>query len=284
MVWGDQLLRRETDYCHELMGQLSDGWARPIVDRCGPRAQWMYETKPTLFELRYAAALARAGVEARYEAPGGLEGTTVDFLFTSSGVNWLVELVAVLTSDAVKKATIGDGMVFGAVLSSDAEDQRQSMAGELILLQQKIGEKVFDGTRPVKFGTPSPGAVHVILVDVRGIGVAGTDCWDYRQALFGAPGMPSPMVHTWRHSSGLRQPMVGLFEKSNTRQRAAGYVRERVHFIGFCWDEEYEDGSLPTNSAYFANPQLLGQTDAREFFRTRYPLTPSDACTKAGAV
>lgn len=284
MVWGERLVLEEVNFCSNLIQQFSEeAWLQPIIRSCGDPSTWVYDVKPRLFELRYGAALADRGVKPEYEVPGGVHETTIDFRFVSGGITWLVELVSILTSDAVKDATIADGPLFGAVLDSHGPDERQSMAGEIILLQQKIGEKVFDGTKAIKFSLPERGTVHVILADVRGVGVAGTDCWDYHQAVYGADNVPAPYIHWWGQQQD-RKPVVGLLQPGNQRQRAARILQERIHFIGFCWDEQYRSGSLASNSVYFPNYHLLTTDDARAVIRKAYPLVPGPACELEGAV
>jgi hypothetical protein len=62
------------------------------------------EHDDTLFELRYAHDLARADVAPVYEYPTGVGDSKVDFKLPGK-VPWLVELVSIRESDAMKAAT-----------------------------------------------------------------------------------------------------------------------------------------------------------------------------------
>lgn len=153
-MWGEILTSSEVDYCRAVYDELSTVlWVAPLLSRL-EQEPWNYQTKPLLFELRVAAEIYRAGLSAHYEYPTGIGSSSVDFRFEHDGHEWLVELVSILVSDAVKAASWENGLMFGASLSSDAADPRQSPSGELIVAQQKIGEKVWDGETWVKFPEP----------------------------------------------------------------------------------------------------------------------------------
>ena len=167
-MFGEILTTSEVDYCRAACDELRGvPWVAPLLARLDGE-RWNYQTKPLLFELRVAAEIHRAGLTARYEYPTGIGSSSVDFQFEHEGHEWLVELVSILVSDAVKAATWDDGVRFGTTLSPDAADPRQSPGAELILAQQKIGEKVWDGDTWVKFPAPTPARYHLILADMRG--------------------------------------------------------------------------------------------------------------------
>lgn len=275
-MWGEILTGREVEFCSLLLQQLSNiDWARPLLARVGSPDKWSYERKPLLFELRFAGDLNAARLFATYEYSAGVGSSTVDFRFEAGGFEWLVELVTILTSEAVKGASWEEGLFFGAQLRTDAADRRQSIEGELLLAQQKIGEKVHIHSSPTKFPEPRPGTYHLILVDMRGFGITGGDMWDYRQIAYGPAGLPQDMpylVHSWTDHAGSRRPILGLFDQSNTYQRAAQVVQERVHFIGFCNDESYELNGIRDNTLFLPNPHLFTDDEAARAVYEMYPL------------
>jgi hypothetical protein len=275
-MWGEILTSREVEFCSQLLQQLNGvPWSRPLLARVGSPNDWSYERKPLLFELRFAGDLNAAKLRPTYEYSAGVGESTVDFRFEAGGSEWFVELVTLLTSDAVKRASWEDGLFFGAQLSTDAADSTQSVEGELLLAQQKIGEKVYTQSAPTKFPPPHTGTYHLILVDMRGFGITGGDMWDYRQIAYGPAGLPSNtpyLVHSWTDNAGNRRPILGLFDPSNTYQRAAQVVQERIHFIGFCNDESYALNGIRDNTLFLPNPHLFADDAAGRVVYDSYPL------------
>jgi len=92
------------------------GWATPILANLERAGGIKIETMPLLFEIRFAAALLRAGVVPAYEAEG-IGRTTVDFLFGEQP-RWLVELFSLGETEAARAATWSDGTTFGRLLTS----------------------------------------------------------------------------------------------------------------------------------------------------------------------
>jgi hypothetical protein len=286
-MWGEILTTKEVEYCADLVERLKNAeWAEPLLKRVGNMNSWTYSTKPLLFELRFAGDAHGEHLSPKYEAPTGPGDSTVDFEFEVPGARWLVELVSVLTSDALKRASWEDGLFFGADLQSDAEDQTQSIEGETLLVQQKIGQKVLGSQGPTKFTEPVPGQYHVILVDMRGYGITGGDVWDYRQIVYGRAGLPIDKAYhaySWKNGKGERHPILGLFDDKNTHQRAARYVRERIHFIGFCNDESYSLGGVRNNTLFLWNPHLFADNDDAKAAFDHYPLKPTGTADAAAA-
>lgn len=63
----------------------------------------------------------------------------------------------------------------------------------------------------------------------------------------------------------------GLFEADNPL-KAARYVQERIHFLGFIREHEFVGGEIPQVGYYLANWHLFGtQEDAARAYAT-YPL------------
>jgi hypothetical protein len=280
MTWGEILTAREAEYCQALLTELEGvDWARSLLARVRS-AGLSYESKPLLFELRFAAEIHHRGLSATYEHPTGVGNDTVDFRIEHDGTDWLIELVSILPSDAVRRATRHYGLFFETHLSSDAQDPRESEEGELILVQQKIGAKVFDGNRPIKFPRPHPPTYTVILVDMRGYGVTGGDLWDYREIAYGPFGIPDHLQHFrhhWTDATGAVAPIRSLFDPANDRQRASPILRDRVHFLGFTADERYQPASLADGAHYLSNPHLFAEHGSSLSAFQRYPLRPRPA-------
>lgn len=281
-MFGEILTTREVEFCECVRAELAGvSWAEPLLGRIPPRDQLNYACKPYLFELRFAGEIHRRGLTAKYEHPTGIGDSTVDFRILHEGTEWLVELVSILTSNAVRGATTEQEPFFWTILSSDAADPTHSEEGEIILVQQKIGEKVQRAGKPIKFPTPQPRSYNVILADARGFGITGGDLWDYREIAYGPAGLPgqvAPFRHCWKEPDGAVTPILGLFDPANEKQRAAGVVRERVHFLGFCNDQVYEPGSVPLKSYYLSNPTLFEPADGGAQAYSGYPLrAPGEA-------
>jgi hypothetical protein len=108
-------------------------------------------------------------------------------------------------------------------------------------VEEKIGEKVQtkDGS-PTKFPAPN-GAIHLILVDMRGYIDGGSHKNPYRQIAYGAgdPEVNKEWVpESWQGLSGKRAPIKGMFEVGNPLP-ASQLVQEHIHFLGFINEREY---------------------------------------------
>lgn len=277
-MWGEILTGKEVEYCERLRHELAAvAWAQPILSQLPATENLSYTHKPLLFELRLAAEINARQLSATYEAGCGIGESSVDFEISANDVRWRIELVSISTSNAVKAATVTKDIFFRTVLSSDSEDPAHSEEGEILLVQQKIGEKVLRDGAPTKFPAPEPNTYHIVLVDVRGFGLTGGDRWDYREIAYGPAGLHGEIAvfrHHWRNPDGSVAPILGLFDKKNTKQRAAALVRERIHLLGFCNDEDYSPGTLIKNSYYLANPHLIDSDSERTDVFHRYPLRP----------
>ena len=267
---------REVEYSVTLVRDISGlAWARPLVDLIPDVSSLSSSDLPHLFELRVAGDLNGNVMDARYEHPTGVGDSSVDFAFLSGGNEWYLEVVSIGVSAAVRRVSWEHGPLFGSGLSSDAEDQRDTPQGELLLVQQNIGEKVRNRTKATKFPVVKPGRLHAILVDVRAFGLTGGDNWDYIEIAYGSRGIPNSLTHYrhwWRDADGTLSPISGLFDHNNSRQRASQFVRERVHFLGFCWDESYEPGSIGRNTFWCPNPYLFENESAARASLNAFPL------------
>jgi hypothetical protein len=265
----------EVPFTERAISSLTEvSWPERLLRRLERSGGVIESNVPLLFEVRFAFEIHAAGGSAEYEYESGIGETTIDFRVTSS-VEWLVELVCVRESEATIRVSIDDGTFFGLTLTSiPGHDSKASEAGEMLLVQQKICEKVYTD-KQTKFPLPKADQFHMIVVDMRGYlgGLPVVDHFDYRQIAGGSYRVPDAYVQLWRD-----EPIKGLFEVGNPL-RSASFVRDRVHFLAFVRERAYTEGELPAIIKFFANPHLFKDVkDAEEALSTfpvrRPPATP----------
>ncbi len=252
-MWTASLTSREAEFTQHALRELETvTWARPLIKLLNERGGIKEVNKPLLFELRIAYEIHCAGAHAEYEYAAEVGNSTIDFRIHTAP-EWLVELVSVQESQAAKSATVTVGPISQVTLLSglDNRDTPSSEDGELLLLQQKIGEKVFNSGKAVKFPIPA-GKIHLILADTRGFNLGLSDRYDYDLAAQGVSVLPHQVY--WRFWNG--KPIKGLFERDNP-QRAAALMRERIHFIGFVRERKYYAGELQSLIYLAPNPHLF---------------------------
>ena len=154
-----------------VMDELVDTpWAKPLIDDINSTGGLTSDNKAKLFELRFGHSLHKAGVLPQHETAGEAQ-STLDYCFNSGGRDFLVEMMRLGETDAVRAATtirnFPDGAVMaGRSLSTDAEDPRQSEEGETLKVVERICQKFESGGKPHKFPAIAT-ATHVLLVDFR---------------------------------------------------------------------------------------------------------------------
>lgn len=269
VTWAAPLLRRTRDIITRLSEGLADhdSYLRnPLID----------SDKAILIEVRFARALHRSGANAIYEYETGVGDSSIDFKIEGTP-SWMIEVMSLRESNAVRDASWQDGPFSGMLLSTDAEDPKQSEEGEMIRAQERISEKVYDHHRnaPKKFPPPN-GNLSMILVDARGFlgdqGVLG-DQFDWHHIALGAAGLHSRNVRTWiNQKTGRREPIQGLFESENTRP-ASVILQERIHFLGFVCEKSFADDELVASIRYYANPQLFRSLSAKKEALASFPLS-----------
>lgn len=267
-MWSDRLTSKEANRTQRAITELSTvPWTKPLLLRLENAGGLRSENMPLMFEVRFAHELYRAGVSAEYEYPAGVADSTVEFR-TNTSPSWLIELVSVRTSDAAKRAIRQTGLIYEQLLALTPEDPARSGEAEMITAEQKIGEKVFTDGKPTKFPHIT-NSLHLILIDIRGYLDEGGNIFDYRQMAYGARGIPAE--DSWRILYWQGRPIKGLFEKDNPL-RAARYVQERIHFLGFVREQYFQEGEMHEIAYHLANPHLFrNQEAAREAF-LNYPL------------
>ena len=91
---------------------------------------------------------------------------------------------------------------------------------------------------------------------------------------YGAPGVPRELawaIRYWEGKAGHLSPIKGLFEQDNPL-KAARYVQERIHFLGFVREHDFSDGEIGKIGYYFANWCLFPTSEEAERPYGTYPL------------
>jgi hypothetical protein len=267
----DILSQDEADFVQTILLELANQpWAQPIVAGINDNGGLTRENKDRLFELRFAYALHRAGIAPRYEILG--EGkSTIDFGFASQGQPWAVELLRLGETQAAKAATghtIDEhGIAWsGRVLSTVAEDPKQSTEGETLKGVERICQKCERGGQPYKFPV-SREAYHMILVDFRSF-LNGGDVYDRLHIALGAESVAPQYRLTWQG-----QPISGVFS-ARTAVRGATEVRDRVHFLGFVRERAYKPDEFGAVLDLVASPLLFSDAAAVRAAGATWPLQP----------
>lgn len=290
-MWSNDLTDKEADYMKRIINQVKDAdWIQPLLKSIDDQGSLTSKVKSLLFELRVAHALHFSGKRASYEVRCGVGNSTVDFR-VDGNPTWFMEIVSVGASEAARglvketKPLIMDGDMFARTFSqgfsSDAPCIQESPVGEMILVQQKLGEKVLNDDKPWKFPNPQPDVYHVILVDMRGFLDRGEESLqahhisEYDQIAYG-PQAADPKIwppYVWSFPGGLpRRPLAGLFDLNNRCQRFAPRFREVVHFIGFILESEYKAGEISRVAHYCWNPHLFGDRHSAGNVLRSFPL------------
>jgi hypothetical protein len=289
-MWADTLKLEEVEGTLRAAKSLATvEWASPVLKQANAALRKLelgvvdldaYRANPVaaaessfLFEVRFAAALARVGFSAAYEHKAGVGDSSVDFKICSDPT-WLAELVSLHETDAFKAATWNNDAFFGYMLSDNADDPRQSTAGEMIKAQERIGEKVFDRKRrePIKFPVPSD-SLHMLVVDARGYGGDGQgDRADWWQIAIGPDGLGSELIQVWTNPTDQSTtPVRGLFEPQCPLS-AARVIQERIHFIAFVCEQKYCADEIQNCSYYLANRSLFADENAAKDAFSSWPL------------
>jgi hypothetical protein len=269
----DFLTGREGDYMESVIGKLADTpWSKPLVDDINATGGLCGDNKAKLFELRFGYAVHQADIQPKYEVAG--EGqSTLDFGFKGGDREFLVEMMRLEETDAVKAATtveeFSDGAVMvGRSLSTTAEDHRQSEEGETLKAVERICQKCEKDGKPHKF-PPIEEATHVLLVDMRTF-LNGGDEWDRVHVGLGGKHVSQFHRRYWKENL-----ISGVFSPE-TKLRGAPEARERVHFIGFVNEKDYADGAIGPAIQFIANPNLFKTPEEARAALAGWPLGEPD--------
>ncbi|MCD4743095.1 MAG: hypothetical protein K8R67_11535 [Desulfobacteraceae bacterium] len=276
-MWSDSLKEREATRTKEAILILKNHrWTEPLLKRFKDGGEFIQSNKSIMFELRFAAEICERGFEAVYESLG-INDSSIEFKIEVEGDTWLIELVSIQSSDAAREAVVSNAGFYSQLLQTGNSDERQTPEGELILVEQKIGEKVFHNRKPHKFPEPKPNVYHVIIVDMRGfLDGGGGDKTDYTQIAIGADTIPDELTAFWKNKDGGLEPIKGLYEGNNPLN-AAKYVRERIHYIGFLAEKKYSKDEFKSDIYHISNPVLFRDCSAIKIY-DRYPMKSIEQC------
>jgi len=271
-MWSNNLKELEVERTKEAISVLADvNWARPLLKRFTDGGEFIASNKSIMFEVRFAAEIFDRGLEAVYEAHG-VNNSSIEFKIENKGNTWLIELVSIQISDAAREAVTLDDGIYSQFFQTNNTDFRQTPEGELILVEQKIGEKVYCNGKHHKFPEPAPNIFNVIIVDMRGfLDGGGGDKINYTQIACGVDSIPErlkPLAMLWND-----KPIMGLYEKNNPL-KAAKYVRQRIHYLGFIAEKKYSKQELKNEIFYVPNPSIFNNLSASKVYNL-YPMKSS---------
>lgn len=114
-MWLEALTMREKHYTERAIDALRHvPWAARLIREAADLLQPLSQSARSqakmgqLLEVRFSYELHRAGHSAEYECKASVGGSTVDFRVPGRP-EWLIEIVSVRASDALKRATREDG-------------------------------------------------------------------------------------------------------------------------------------------------------------------------------
>jgi hypothetical protein len=283
MSFWDILSEDEAEFAETIIAALTGvPRAAPLLADIAASGGLMLANKAKFLELRFGYALHQAGITPAYEIAGE-GGSTLDFGFTaSSGQSWRVEMMRLEETQAVKNAThTGTGeagtILSSQVLSSNAQDQRQSEEGETLKAVQRICQKLERDGRPHKFPAPD-GAYHALLIDVRNFLHGGDDDDRIHVALGGEHVANTNSRRYWQGNL-----ISGVFSPQ-TQVRGADHARARLHFLGFVDEGKYTQGTFARSTVFIANPHLFASAAAARTALATWPLQPARLLTPASVV
>lgn len=259
-MWTDTLKRTEAEFTDEAFQALQgEQWAAPLLRKIEQSGGVLSAPLPLLLEVRIAYAFHQNDLSPEYEFATGSGAKSVDFHVQTSP-DWLIEVVSLRESNAVREATQQDGLLTSLALNSLSEDARHSEEGEILRAMEHIADKA------AKFPDPGPATLHVILSDMRGYLLGMGDRGDYREIAYGTSAVRPEQAHYWDG-----RPILGLFDPSNARD-SARLVQSRIHYVGFLTERRYCKGEIANRSCYLANPGFLATKEAASTQFASFPL------------
>jgi hypothetical protein len=272
----DGLDLKEINYCKKLVTKFKNEKSRTSLINKINKNGISKKSEEFLFELRFFRDLVKLGIKPDYEHKTGAGNSSVDFRIIYNGIEFFIELVTINQSTAVKNAhrkykDKNEVEYVNFCLMSPNKNlykkdciykkiEKQSEEGEIILVQQKIGEKIFNGSKIVKFPEVITNRFNIIIVNMRGYlddGFKNLD-YDYLEITYGKSGLNKFNIpaHCWENGNGKKEPIKGIFEKENPL-KAAQYIQKRIHAIGFINENEFGPMKLLSNVFYCCNPYIL---------------------------
>jgi hypothetical protein len=269
----DFLTGAEAEYVLPIMAELAGTtWAKPLLAEIEAAGGLKTENKAKLFELRFGHALQGAGIAPQYEVPGDGD-SRIDYGFSSGGREFLVEMMRLEETDAVRAATTTKSFDDGATimashLHSNADDARQTPEVETLMAVQRICQKLEKDGKPHKFPPPAE-KTDVLLFGFRTFKNGG-DVWDRLHVGLGGGSVPDVSKNDFQG-----RLVSGVFDAKTTLKGAAE-ARERLHFVGFVNEKSYEDGSFGSAIQFVANPNLFKTEEDARAALAGWPLGPPD--------
>lgn len=219
---------------HKLMKKVA-----PVIDKIYAKnieESFVNEALAKLFELRFFHRLTKsqkiAGeIEHEFEALQGSK-SSVDFRFSSSGKNCLIELTSVRHSESLKNECCFEEGSFFSFHSGSKELGAEIKRVQSILIGKLYNDK---RTEIAKFPIPTANDIHVLAIDMRGFNIVGkSDIYDYQSICYG------PDVNNWNGNLQFNGNSIpGVFQDIHQEQRSET-LRTRIHFILF-FDEDFGD-------------------------------------------
>jgi hypothetical protein len=246
-------------------------WAQPLLKAIADGGGLTGANKALFFELRFGHGLHTSGITPAYEIPGEAS-STLDFGFASGGQNFRVEMMRLTETAAAKAATKetveGDGIsLVSRVLTTNADDPRQSEEGETLKAVERICQKCEHDGKPYKFPPPG-GGINILLVDFRTF-LHGGDIHDRIHVALGG----TQVHHSYRRYFNGKL-ISGVFSRE-TNLRGAAEARERLHFIGFVNEKAYRPGDFASATQFVANPPLFVNANNARAILVAWPLQPA---------
>lgn len=235
--------------------------------------------KASLFEVRFAYAIHKAGLTAEYEYKAGVDKSSVDFRILSQNKQdpeWLVELTSLGDSDAVKENTVIQGNFYSYSSSTTPWDTENSPeVRDLIKVQQAILGKVKEkkGIDPIKFPEVSiykgsSSIYHVIIVDIRGFNGGASDFGDYMNVLYGSQGLDDFYKRVWIAEDGTKELLKGILDTNHPDPRSK-ILQARVHAIGFISEKVFNKNEIMTQLKLYPNLQFTNVQEIRDLWPLR---------------
>ena len=282
-ILSDNLTDREVTFTKKAAESLSNvDWARKLLKSnkiaralaVTPNRNRSYddtnEIKSALFEVRFAYAIYKAGLNAEYEFSSNMKGSTVDFKVIGN-TNWLIELTSLRESSAVKDNTKTENEYFEFISRTKAGAENSPEIRDLIKLQSAICCKISDSKTPNKIGNPikfpeiKPNLYQMILVDVRSFMGVGGDFYDWFNVAYGSKKLASldQGIHCryLKDNEGKISLIKGLFEEDHPDLRSQ-HIRDRIHALAFISEKKYDENEIITNMCLFPNPAYFEENES----------------------
>ncbi len=204
------------------------------------------QAKSKLFEIRFAAAIQKAGIAAEYEFKTGIDKRSVDFRINE----WLIELTSLRISDAVKENTISfENFASYQSVTTPWDEENSPEVRDVIKAQQAILAKC------IKFPEKQNSLYfHVIIVDMRNFNSGGSDFGDYINIVYGSQDLPEEYQRSWIDQNKQRRLITGIFDPTYPDSRAVD-LQKKIHAVGFIHEKKFLPGEINSNIMLYANPE-----------------------------